>query len=349
MNSTIKKIEDESMHLPRTALNADENLMISLIEEESTVHHLLAKSEMEPKNSILTLYSIWISGLVLFLQPVKADAESMPMDLILPDLNDEEKVEEYISRIYPQLYKINYYDLLCLEPDYDVKKMQQQYDYFMDHLQPMYYYTGKYKSWQTSLKYIIDYFNDAYDTLNNPVNRKEYDRKIKEGTLEERKHPGLVTDDERLEAKLKDDTRKIIASEEMESAAAAAAATESAPSPNEGLKYAEYLFKLKKYSETIQALGSLESTYKKESKYHFLMGATLANFPDKNKEAEEYLLRAFAVEPKNPEYLLHLGLFYKSIGLGIKAFKFLNEVLKIDPTNKIAKEALGLKHTILDN
>ncbi len=72
------------------------------------------------------------------------------------------------------------------------------------------------------------------------------------------------------------------------------------------------------------------------------MGATLANFPDKNKEAEEYLLRAFAVEPRNPEYLLHLGLFYKSIGLGIKAFKFFNEVLKIDPSNKIAKEALGL-------
>jgi tetratricopeptide (TPR) repeat protein len=361
MDTTIKKIEDESMHLPRATLNADENLLLSLIEENLTVRDLISKSEMQFKIGMLTVYSLYISGLILFVQPEKEEPPAVAITEILPDLGTEDKVVQYISSIYPQLYKINFYDLLCIEPDSDSEKMQEHYDYYMDHLQPMYYYTGKYKSWQTSLKYIIDYFNDAYDTLNNPNNKKEYDRKLKEGTLETKEHPGLHTEAEPneprkysfeihpVESKFKDDSHKIIAAEEMESVAAAAAAVEKAPSPTEGLKYAEHLFKLKKYSETLQALTSLESTYKKESKYHFLMGATLANFPDKNKEAEEYLLRAFAVEPKNPEYLLHLGLFYKSIGLGIKAFKFLNEVLKIDPNNKIAKEALGLKHTILDN
>jgi len=350
LNYVIEKIEDETVHLPRIELNTEETLILSLIEEGISIRELLSKSGLPYKMGLLSIYSLYIQGIIKFVDK-KVKIKKEEEISALPDLSTEEKINEYVNKILPQLYKINYYDLLCVEPDEDINIIQKNYDYFMDHLQP-YYYSDHSKSWQANLKYVIDYFNEAFDTLVQPSNRKEYDQKLKDGKIEERRIPSSE-EEEILDKKtysfeihpvdvssdkvgVKSQPFKELETKEMP------------PLPSEGIKYVEYLFRQKKFNEAYQALNSIEAINKKESKFHFLMGAILANFPDKNKEAEEYLLRAYAMEPKNPEYLLHLGLFYKSIGLGLKAFKFLNEVLKIDPNNKSAKDALGLRSSILE-
>ncbi len=350
LNYVIEKMEDETAHLPGIELNAEETLILSLVEEGISVRDVLSKTGLPYKMGLLAIYSLYTQGLVKFIDK-EVEIRKEEEISALPDLSSEEKINQYINKILPQLYKINYYDLLCVEPDEDIKNIQKNYDYFMDHLQP-YYYSDHSKSWQANLKYVIDYFNEAFDTLVQPISRKEYDQKLKDGKIEERKIPS-PEEEEILDKKtysfeihpvdLMSDKAgtKGQPSKELET-------KEMPPSPSEGIKYVEYLFKQKKFNEAYQALNSIDIINKKESKFHFLMGAILANFPDKNKEAEEYLLRAYAMEPKNPEYLLHLGLFYKSIGLGLKAFKFLNEVLKIDPNNKIAKDALGLRSSILE-
>ncbi|OGF62394.1 MAG: hypothetical protein A2Y62_17250 [Candidatus Fischerbacteria bacterium RBG_13_37_8] len=354
MNNTINKNEDESLHLPRGTLGAEETLLLSLIEEGTTLREVLSKSGLSYNNGLLSVYALYISGLISFAGKQWIESPAQEALTELPDLNNEDKVIEYVDQIYPKLYKINYYDLLCIEPDASFSKIQEHYDYLMDHLQPIYYYSEKYKTEKPNLKYIIDYYNEAFDVLSHPSARDEYNEKMKEGKIEERPHPDTQHHQEPVTQPVtkysfeihpveapSDSPHAIPSLEKMET-------TEMIPAPTEELKYAEYLYKLKKYNETLKALKNIDVSYKKESLYHFLMGATLSNYPDKSKESEEYLLRAFTMEPKNPDYLLQLGLFYKNIGLGIKAFKYFNEVLKIDPNNIVAKEALGLKHPLLD-
>lgn len=358
LNCSLFKTEEEEIHLPRSILNSEETLILSLIEEKITVRDLLSKSNIPYKEGLLIIYSLYLSGLINIIHSEAPALITNSTISFLPDLSSEEKINDYLEQIYPRLYRINYYDLLCVEASDDIKKIHDNYDYFMDRLQPIYYHSDTHKTGKSNLKYIIDYFSEAFDVLSNEEERKEYDLKLKEGLIEERPHPGSIAQLPELPTTKQEYSFEI---HPIDSSATEKKPTdiipelennikseEPPPSPTDSLKYAEYLFKLKKYNEVLNALKNIESSYKKKSLYHFLMGATLANYPDKNKEAEEFLLRAYTLEPKNPDYLLHLGLFYKSIGLGIKAFKYLNEVLKIDPNNSAAKEALGLKHTLLD-
>jgi len=358
INCNLMKIENEESHLPRASLSSEETLLLSLIEEKITIRDLLSKSNMPYKDGLLVIYSLFLSGLINFTTEAPT-IHTVETSSLLPDLSSEEKINEYIEQIYSKLYKINYYDLLCVEPTDSIAKIQQNYDYFMDKLQPIYYHSDTHKTTKSSLKYIIDYFNEAFDILSNDKERNEYDTKLKEGLIEERPHPDTIL--QTAEAPIKpeeysfeihpvESTQDVKHSIPSKSNAAEEVTSPetSPPPPTDTLKYAEYLFKIKKYKEVLNTLKNIDASHKKQSLYHFLMGASLANYPDKNKEAEEYLLRAYTLEPKNPDYLLHLGLFYKSIGLGIKAFKYLNEVLKIDPNNSAAKEALGLKHSLFD-
>lgn len=359
LNCNLYKGEEEGTHLPRSMLNSEETLMLSLIEEKITVRDLLSKSNIPYKEGLLMIYSLYLSGLINFIPSESSALISDVTASIFPDLSSEEKINEYIEQIYPKLYKINYYDLLCVEPSNDIKKIHDNYDYFMDRLQPIYYHSDTHKTAKSNLKYIIDYFSEAFDVLSNEEERKEYDRKLKEGLIEERPHPDSIAQLTELPTKNQEYSFEIHPVDSSESEKKPTnilpqledniKIEESPPPPTDTLKYAEYLFRHKKYNEVLNVLKNIESSQKKKSLYHFLMGATLANYPDKNKEAEEFLLRAYTLEPKNSNYLLHLGLFYKSIGLGIKAFRYLNEVLKIDPNNLAAKEALGLRHTLLDD
>jgi hypothetical protein len=63
----------------------------------------------------------------------------------------------------------------------------------------------------------------------------------------------------------------------------------------------------------------------------------------KAREAEQSLLRALEIEPRNVENHFSLADFYQAQGLKFKAFKHLNIVLQLDPENKKALELLGVK------
>jgi len=79
------------------------------------------------------------------------------------------------------------------------------------------------------------------------------------------------------------------------------------------------------------------------AEYQFFLGRTLAMNPQRAKEAEERLKRALELRPNQVEILLELARFYERMNLRLRAKTFYEQVLKLDPRNKMAMQALGIK------
>lgn len=61
------------------------------------------------------------------------------------------------------------------------------------------------------------------------------------------------------------------------------------------------------------------------------------------RDGEKHLQRALEIEPHNIESHFALAQFYQLQGLKFKAFKHLNIILQLDPTNQKAMDLLGIK------
>lgn len=79
------------------------------------------------------------------------------------------------------------------------------------------------------------------------------------------------------------------------------------------------------------------------AEYQFFLGRTLAMNPQRAKEAEERLKRALELRPNQVEILLELARFYERMNLRLRAKTFYERVLSLDPKNKMAMQALGVK------
>ena len=62
--------------------------------------------------------------------------------------------------------------------------------------------------------------------------------------------------------------------------------------------------------------------------------------PKKLKEAEEALLKAIELEPKNSDHYVTLGQFYIKGKMKIRAKKAFEQALRIDPINRQARKEL---------
>lgn len=74
--------------------------------------------------------------------------------------------------------------------------------------------------------------------------------------------------------------------------------------------------------------------------YHDQLASLLVINPRRRKEAEAHLLRAIELEPENPDWLIHLGLLYKTLGFAARAEVQLKKALSLDPQNQQARHEL---------
>jgi tetratricopeptide (TPR) repeat protein len=74
--------------------------------------------------------------------------------------------------------------------------------------------------------------------------------------------------------------------------------------------------------------------------FHDQLATMLAINPRRRKEAENHLLRAIELEPQNPEWLIHLGLLYKTIGFSARAEAQFKKALSLDSNNQTARKEL---------
>lgn len=78
----------------------------------------------------------------------------------------------------------------------------------------------------------------------------------------------------------------------------------------------------------------------REAIYWAHLALALSRMPKRIKEAEETMLKAISLEPKNSDYYMHLGLIFLSSGLKLRAIREFENALKYNPDNKKARTEL---------
>lgn len=95
------------------------------------------------------------------------------------------------------------------------------------------------------------------------------------------------------------------------------------------------------YSGAVSCLREAVELFPNSAKYRLVLGTTLSAFPTFIGEAEIHLRRVAQIEPTNVTPLIALGQMYLKAGMKPQAEKAFQDVLKIDPFSKIARDALG--------
>ncbi len=76
------------------------------------------------------------------------------------------------------------------------------------------------------------------------------------------------------------------------------------------------------------------------SRYHLLLGTTLAAHPKMQRDAEAALKKAAELDQFNTAPLVALGQLYARAGMNIQAEKMFSEALRLDPDSKAARKGL---------
>ncbi len=78
----------------------------------------------------------------------------------------------------------------------------------------------------------------------------------------------------------------------------------------------------------------------KNAEYVFHLGLALARIPRRGHEAEDYFIKAVELSPANTKYFLELGNFYMKNGLKLKALSMYRKALKNDPASDKIKSLI---------
>jgi tetratricopeptide (TPR) repeat protein len=74
--------------------------------------------------------------------------------------------------------------------------------------------------------------------------------------------------------------------------------------------------------------------------YWAYLSYALLNIPKREKEAEETILRAIQLEPRNPNHYVHLGNIYHKAGMNKRALRQFEIALDCDPVNEVAQKKI---------
>ena len=78
----------------------------------------------------------------------------------------------------------------------------------------------------------------------------------------------------------------------------------------------------------------------REAVYWAHLSLALSKIPKRTKEAEEAMLKAISLEPKNSDYYVHLGFIFLNSGMKLRAIREFENALKFNPDNKKARTEL---------
>lgn len=154
--------------------------------KEMALSALQKALEQNPKNALIfEAMGEWLEALkdssksyqcflkVLQIKPVSSNARQAILRL------DPKRGAEDINRIfYLNLKKINYYQLLNIEPKSNVKEIHKAYRKATKHFHPDRFFQSSNDGLKFQAKETYKRMVDAYMTLKNSAKRQEYDRKL---------------------------------------------------------------------------------------------------------------------------------------------------------------------------
>jgi len=134
---------------------------------------------------IISALGEWLEALHQKEKALQAYKRALQIDLTssmaregLKRVDREEGSKAMIQTLYPNLHKLNYYQLLCIDPQSNLNKIHSTYRDYSKHLHPDRFFQSEDQDLKEQAKETFKRIVEAYMTLKDPMKRKEYDQKI---------------------------------------------------------------------------------------------------------------------------------------------------------------------------
>ncbi len=208
-----------------------------------------------------------------------------------------------VNEMYENIDTLNYYDILKIDIKASSSEIKQA---FLKSVQI--YHPDKYRNLPDStikskLTILFTFLNNAYKTLSDETAKSKYDNILLKKTI------------------IRDPDSTIISVEEQ---------------------FRRGTDEMKKGNFWGASEFFRWATRKNPDKaeYWAYLSLALSKMPKRNKEAEETITKAVALEPQNAKYYIHLGTVYLHAGLKQRAEQQFKKALDWDPENKTAMKEL---------
>jgi len=299
------------------AMSDDEKRIVSLFDGKRTIKEVFNQAKIGGFEALKAVYILYSIGMLE--EPVKAAAASKakaapapPPPPVGPEPIPLDKVA--IHKAFIDSKSQNYYELLKVGSEVTVEEMKASYQ----RLAKLYHPDQQFKAGMSEIKDELDELfkrvSEAYSILSDDSRRWEYDLSLSTVMGE----PQRASSDKVVKPKDK------------------AKAKEAFAKGVESFKARDLESATVHFKEAVR----LDSG---NANYYSHLALALLQRPRREAEAEEAMIEAVRLEPKNPEHHANLGLLYQKAGIKDKAKSAFGEALKLDPKHAKALKGLGKK------
>jgi curved DNA-binding protein CbpA len=332
-NYLLDKVVDFSPN----PLNLFENLRISAA-DKSILSHVNGKRSIRTivqfsgsskgVNPVKTIYALLETRFLRITGP----ADSHPGARNGLEKKKSDPFIDHIEQLYSEYGKSDYYKILGVQPNDPGEKIKKAF--FNAELR---YHPDMHPLIDEDLKNKLDeifaYIKNAHAVLTDPKKRRQYDL----GMQERKEGKDALRDIRPHLSPEQDEVRQDESTAEPLSHWKVLA--DNSNKAKLRFRDGQVAFWDKDFNKAARLFEMAAELDCSVPEYPFMYGRALGNL-GKNKEAVQALNRANELKPLDPDTLAELGHLYLKLGFPLRANSYFNQVIKIDPSNKRAREGI---------
>jgi len=320
MDSVLKVTSDPMKLYQDVDLTVDEKRVIPLFDGKRTIKEVLTQSKMGDFEALKAVYVLCSIGMLESAKPAvgakaKKDEGKAPAAPPKVGRDGEPPLNKTaVHKAYIDSRSQNYYELLRLDSEATSQEIEDAYHKLAKLYHPDQQFQEGMAQLKDELENISAKLKEAYTILSDESRRWEYDLSLATA-MSDSGGPMSGT---------------------MKKPKDVAKAKEAFAKGIDSFKARDFESATVKFKEATRMDGT-------NAGYYSHLALALLQRPRREAEAEEAMLEAINLEPKNADHRANLGLLYQKAGINDKAKESFNEALKIDPKNVKALKGLGKK------
>ena len=338
LRTKLRPAADPSFLFQGADIEQDQRSILSLIDGDKTIEELCSLSGLGDFNTLKAIYALLAlkmadKGAVKTEQEMKSarsavqeavaagqrkPAESGPRE---QEPNAAGQTAPVVTRTMIQeamvaLKNQDHYQVLGVARSATPQELKKAYFRLAKVYHPDRHFDAEMSDMKETLEALFTGIHKAYQTLNDPEQRRNYD-----GVSDEKPAVTAQYEEKHPEEYVENYTEK----------AGRAAAYFKAGMDD---------FNVGNYWGAAESFAWATRLDPVKSDYFYHYGISLMRIPRRRHEAEENLKKAIEIDPLRPEYRLELGALYLKSGLKAKALEVYNDALRQNPASDKLREAI---------